>query len=222
MAIELRWLPPNRYRRSSVSGTIWHSEVFGRVLLLVLLYMLLACACRPASNRLNTLSLTGPFTGPLTCGEVRAGLGLTMLPTNAPTVTCTCGSTLPCTDVDHRTRCPFLVAQAMLRHEILEGILCHIVHRVDIASSLEPAFCRLPGLNDGAGTSGDIRSIRVTACRDILLVLPEGIAISDMSVLHVLSLNTLPAAAVTAGAAAACRDQQKRAASARVEPAAIP
>jgi hypothetical protein len=50
------------------------------------------------------------------------------------------------------------------------------------------------------------------------LGLPLWIAITDVSIIH--SLNTLPAAAVTAGAAAAyaCRDHYKRATYARVQP----
>jgi hypothetical protein len=50
------------------------------------------------------------------------------------------------------------------------------------------------------------------------MALPRGITISDLSVIHSLSINTLPRAAITAGAAASHRDQQKRMAYARVEP----
>jgi hypothetical protein len=50
------------------------------------------------------------------------------------------------------------------------------------------------------------------------MALPRGITISDLSVIHLLSINTLPRAAITAGAAASHRDQQKRTAYARVEP----
>jgi hypothetical protein len=58
----------------------------------------------------------------------------------------------------------------------------------------------------------------VEARGDILLVLPRGITIADISVIHPLSINTLSAAAATAGAAASRHDQQKRAAYVRVEP----
>jgi hypothetical protein len=51
------------------------------------------------------------------------------------------------------------------------------------------------------------------------LALPKGITISDVSIIHPLSTNTLPAAAATAGAGAAAerRDQQKRTAYLHVE-----
>jgi hypothetical protein len=50
------------------------------------------------------------------------------------------------------------------------------------------------------------------------MALPRGITISDLSIIHPLSINTLPRAAITAGAAASHRDQQKRTAYARVGP----
>jgi hypothetical protein len=97
-----------------------------------------------------------------------------------------------------------------------------VVHRAGIASTQEPALRRLPGLAVGADISALGASIRVEARGDILLVLLGGITIADISVIHPLSINTLPAAAATAGAAAARRDQQKRAASARAEPNGYP
>jgi hypothetical protein len=50
------------------------------------------------------------------------------------------------------------------------------------------------------------------------MVLPHGITISDICVIYPLSINILPRAATTAGAAASHRYQQKRTAYARVEP----
>jgi hypothetical protein len=50
------------------------------------------------------------------------------------------------------------------------------------------------------------------------MALPRGIINSDISVVHPLSINILPRAATTAGAAASHRGQQKRTADARVEP----
>jgi hypothetical protein len=88
----------------------------------------------------------------------------------------------------------------------------------DIASALDPPLRRFPGLADGAGSAADGSPLRPEARGDILMVLPCGITISDISVIHPLSINTLPRAATTAGAAASHRDQQKRTAYARVEP----
>jgi hypothetical protein len=61
-------------------------------------------------------------------------------------------------------------------------------------------------------------AIRPEARGDILMALPQSISITDISVIHPLSTNTLSRAATTAGAAASHRDQQKRTAYARVEP----
>jgi hypothetical protein len=50
------------------------------------------------------------------------------------------------------------------------------------------------------------------------MALPRGITISNLSVIHPLSISTLSRAATTADAAASHRDQQKRTAYARAEP----
>jgi hypothetical protein len=185
---------------------------------------LLSCACRPASAWLDTLPLTKSLE--LKSGEVCTGLshrlGISMLPSNAPAVQCDCGAPLCPSDVDHGMRCPSLAAHTTLRHDILKGILRRVVHRAGIAFTQEPTLSRLPGLARGAGISASGASIRVGARGDILLALPGGITIADISVIHPLSINTLPAAATTAGAAEARRDQQKRATYARVEPNGFP
>jgi hypothetical protein len=100
-------------------------------------------------------------------------------------------------------RCPSLAAHTTLSHDILKGILHRVVHRAGIASTQEPPLSRLPALAGGAGSSASGASTRVKAPADILLALPGGITIADISVIHPLSINTLPAAATTAGAAAA-------------------
>jgi hypothetical protein len=92
------------------------------------------------------------------------------------------------------------------------------VHRAGIASALEPALRRLPGLAKGASTPADGSAIGVQAPGDILLLLSQGISITDVSVIHPVILNALPHASATAGEAAAQRDQQKWTAYARVEP----
>jgi hypothetical protein len=181
---------------------------------------LLSCACRPASAWLDTLPLFRALE--LKSGEfqtaLRHRLGLAVLPTNAPAVECGCGATLRRTDTDHGMRCSALAAQTTLRHDILKGILRRVVLRAGIASTLEPPLRRLPGLLEGPGTSADGSACRPEARGDILLATPQGIAIVDVSLIHPLSLNSLSAAATTAGSAAARRDQQKRASYARVEP----
>jgi hypothetical protein len=65
-------------------------------------------------------------------------------------------------------------------------------------------------------------AIRPGARCDILLALPTGISIADVSVTHPPSISTLSAASATPGAAAARRDQQKRVAYWRVETSQVP
>jgi hypothetical protein len=115
-------------------------------------------------------------------------------------------------------RCSVLAPQLTLRHDILKGILRRAVHWAGIASTLKPALRRLPGLAAGASTSADGSSIQVEARGDVLLAMPQGIAIADVSIIHPTSLNTLSRAAAAAGAAASHRDRQKQTAYARVEP----
>jgi hypothetical protein len=70
-----------------------------------------------------------------------------------------------------------------LRHDTLKGILRGVVHRAGISSTQEP------GLAGGAGTSATGASTRVKARRDILLALPGGITIADISVTHPASTS---------------------------------
>jgi hypothetical protein len=145
-----------------------------------------------------------------------------MLPSDVPAVQCDCGEPIHPTDVDHGIWCPSLAAHITLRHDILQRILRRVVHRAGIASTQEPTLSRLPGLARGAGISTSSASTRMEARGDILLALPGGITIADISVIHPPSINTLSAAVTTAGAAAAWRDQQKGATYARVESRASP
>jgi hypothetical protein len=146
---------------------------------------LLSCACRPASAWLDTLLLS---RAELKSGEfqtaLRHRLGLAILPLNAPTVQCGCRATFHRTDTDHCMRCSALAAHFTLRHDILKGILRRAVHRAGIASTLEPPLRRLPGLAAGAGASADGSAIRPEARGDILMALPQGISITDISVIH--------------------------------------
>jgi hypothetical protein len=118
-----------------------------------------------------------------------------MLHSNAPDLQCNCGVPLLPADVDHGMRFPSLAAHTTLRHDILKGILHRVVHRVGIASTHKPTPRRLPGLPLGAGTSVSDARIQVEARGDILLALPGSITIADTSVIHPISINTLPAAA---------------------------
>jgi hypothetical protein len=236
---ETLWRPEDKMVSQDSMGTIaeaqraycWHSAQARADALLASLQdgtedgkgaraRLLRCACRPASAWLDTHPLSRALE--LKSGEfqtaLRHRLGLAILPLNAPTVQCGCGATLHRTDTDHGMRCSALAAHFMLRLDILKGILRRAVHRAGIASSLEPPLRRLPGLTAGAGASADGSAIRPEARGDILMPLPQGISIADISVIHPLSLNIISRAATTSGAAASHRDQRKRTAYAGVEP----
>jgi hypothetical protein len=141
-----------------------------------------------------------------------------MLPPNAPAVQCCCGAALRHTDFDHAMRCSALAPQLTLHHDILKGILLRAVNQAGIASTLEPALRRLPGLAAGSGTSADGSPIQVEARGDVVFAMPQGIAIADVSIIHPTSLSTLSRVAATAGAATSHRDRQKQTAYARVEP----
>jgi hypothetical protein len=69
-----------------------------------------------------------------------------------------------------------------------------------------------PNPAEGAGTTANGSAIRIQAYGNILLVLSQCIYIAKVTTIHSLSMNTLPRAAVTRGAAAAQRDRQKQAA----------
>jgi hypothetical protein len=180
-------------------------------------HICLSYACRPASAWLDTLQLSRALE--LKNGDfqtaLRHRLGLAILPLNAPTVQCGSGATLHRTDTDHGMPCSALATHFTLRHDIMKGILRCAV-RVGIAFALEPPLHPLPGLTAGAGTSADGSAIHPETRGDILMALPQGISITDISVIHPLSLNIISRAASTAGAAASHRDQQER--HARVEP----
>jgi hypothetical protein len=141
-----------------------------------------------------------------------------VLPLSAPTVQCGCGATLRRSDADHVMRCRALAAQLTLRHDILKGMSRRAVHRAGITSALEPPLRCLHVLAAGSGTAADGSATRVEARGDIHVVLPRGIAIADVSVVHPLSTHLLHRAASTAGAAASHRDQQKRTTYARLAP----
>jgi hypothetical protein len=90
----------------------------------------------------------------------------------------TCMAALRCTNADHGTRCIALATQTTLCHDILTGIWHCAVHRVGIASTLEPALCHLPG---GPGTSTDGFLSRLGIRGDIFLATTQVIVIATVS-----------------------------------------
>jgi hypothetical protein len=110
---------------------------------------------------------------------------------------------------------PGCTAQAAPRHPGREFVPCCALGRH--ASALTPALRCLLDLAAGVGTSADGSYLRVEARGVVLLAMPQGISIADVSVIHPNSLNTLSQAEATAGAAALHRDGQKQTAYARAE-----
>jgi hypothetical protein len=102
-------------------------------------------------------------------------------------------------------QCPSFDAKTTMRHDSLKGMFRPVACRAGIASTLQRALRSLPVLAEGAGISAMGTSILKTfglqLGGDILLALPGSITVADVSVIHPLSINTLPAAAATAEAA---------------------
>jgi hypothetical protein len=167
---------------------------------------LLSCACRPASLWLDVL----PTSTALQLSDadfksaMRLRLGVSQMPANAPGLQCTCGRRIQVRDKDHAMSCKALSGAMTLRHEILKGTWRRIANRAGIASSAEPAMRSLPGVQASAvANSPESRG-------DILMVLPDGLTVTDVSVIHPAAASYVRAARVEGGAAAS-RDQVKRA-----------
>jgi hypothetical protein len=168
---------------------------------------MLSCACRPSSLWLDTLPIS-PFlelSNADFVAAMRHRLGMTHLPANAPGVQCTCGRFMQPDDADHAMTCKSLCGAMTMRHNLLTENWRRIISRAGVASSLEPAIHALPGARAAAVSAGhpDSRG-------DILLILPEGLTVADVTVVHPCAPTYVHAARVEGGAAAV-RDQAKRA-----------
>jgi hypothetical protein len=78
----------------------------------------------------------------ISCAQsaLRHRLGLTVHPSNEARVQCACGQAIEQDTTDHALRCPKRVGEMTLRHDVGKGILCRIIQRVGVASSLEPTL----------------------------------------------------------------------------------
>jgi hypothetical protein len=93
-----------------------------------------------------------------------------------------------------------------------ESVLVQIEFKTPSTAFPEPRYARV-SIQDG------YQSVYIyEALGDVLLTMPQGIAIADFSVIQLTSLNTLSRPAATAGATASHQDRQKQTAYARVEP----
>ena len=166
---------------------------------------LLACACRQSAIWLDTLPMAPALQlsdADFICA-LRHRLGITQLPANAVGYTCWCDFQLQANDTDHAMACPALSGGMTLRHDILKGIWRRRCRAAGIATSLEPQLQPLRG-----GRAAAIAA-REDARGDVLVVLPEGLTVVDISVIHPASDSNATAAATNAGAAAEKRDKEK-------------
>lgn len=163
-----------------------------------------SCSCRTASMWLDTL----PTSHALQLSDADFGsamrhrLGLSQMPSNAPGVQCSCNRFMQQGDLDHAMTCKSLSGVRTLRHDILKGIVRRISNRAGIASSVEPTLRTLPGSQSAA------ISTRPESRGDVLMVLPSGMTVVDVSVIHPAASSYLQAAR-TVGGAAAVRDAAK-------------
>jgi hypothetical protein len=88
----------------------------------------------------------------------------------------------------------------MLRHDVLLHAWLRIAHWAGVSTAGEPA---MDSLRTAAPTNCEDRG-------DILAVLPSGLVVADVSVVHPAATSYSRAAVRTAGAAAASRDALKR------------
>jgi hypothetical protein len=166
-----------------------------------------SCSCRSASIWIDTLP-TSPALRLCNADFVSAmrhRLGLTQMPANAPGVQCFCKTHIQPGNIDHAMTCSTLSGAMTLRHDIIKDTVRRIAQRASVASSVEPALRPLRGAQAAALTN------RHDARGDILLVLPEALTVIDVSIIHPAASTYVRQAAGTDGAAAATRDQAKRA-----------
>ena len=164
-----------------------------------------SCACRASSIWMDTLPLSMrlQLTDSDFIGAMRHRLGLTHMPANAPGIRCCCGQYMRAGDVDHAMTCRSQCTAMTLRHNILTEIWRRIASRAGIASSVEPTLRVLPGVQAAPIAAHS------AARGDILLVLPGGLTVADISVVHPCAPSFVQLAQ-TEGGAAAARDQLKR------------
>ena len=165
---------------------------------------LLACACRQSAIWLDTLPMAPALqlsNRDFICA-MRHRLGITQLPANAVAHHCWCNHPLQADDTDHAMACPALSGKMTLRHDILKEIWRRRCRAAGIATSLEPQLRLLRGRAAAIAAHEDARG-------DVLVVLPDGLRIVDVSIIHPASDSNATAAATTAGAAAEQRDREK-------------
>jgi hypothetical protein len=175
-----------------------------------------SCASRAASAWIEALPTSAALrlTDLEFASSMRHRLGLSHMPANAPGVQCFCGRHMGQGNTDHAMTCKSLSGAMTLRHDNLKHIWRRIANRAGVATSAEPVLRPLRGVQAAAIAN------RPESRGDILLVLPDGLTVADVSVVHPAAPTYVAAAAQTDGSAAAARDQLKRARYQSDDPAA--
>ena len=163
---------------------------------------LLSCRCRPATSWADALP-TAPtlrMTDSAVFNVIRFQFGTTGAggTPGCPVVPkCACGRARA--TLDHAMVCPSLKGERTMRHNMQTYAWRRAYSRSGTSTSLEPLLNRLDPASRDTMQRGDI-----------LLAGARGVQVVDVSVTHPTAVRTLVAAAYTAGAAAAVRDEQKR------------
>ena len=161
------------------------------------------CSCRAASMWIETLPVSRALM--LTDTDFRTAmrfrLGLTQMPSNAPGVRCDCGHYLLPTERDHALTCTRHGGTMTLRHNMITQDWRRIASRAGVSSSVEPEINKLPGFRAAP-------NVRPQSRGDILVVLPEGLTVCDVSVVHPAASTYVHKARFPGGAAAE-RDRVK-------------
>ena len=167
-------------------------------------------ACRSSGAWLDALPVAPTLR--LSDGHFRSAmqlrLGLLQMLDAAVGLPCGCKHMLQETDAEHALLCDLLSGAGTLRHDILVGFWCRAAYRAGIASSKEPVYRELQrqavaaGRGAQRGHSGGQRG-------DALLVMPEGVLVTDVAVVHPTAETYLQEAARRDGSAAAVRGNDK-------------
>ena len=138
-------------------------------------------------------------------------LGLLQMLAAAVGLSCGCKRVLQATDAEHALLCDLLSGAGTLRHDILVGFWCRAAYRAGIASSKEPVYRELQRQAAAAGR-GARRGHTGGQRGDALLVMPEGVLVTDVAVVHPTAETYLQGAVRADGSAAAARGASKVAA----------
>ena len=139
-------------------------------------------------------------------------LGLLQMRSDAVGRTCGCNRVLQATDAEHALLCKLHSGACTMRHDILVGFWCRAAHRAGIASAKEPVYRELQRQAASAGQRSRRANSDGGERGDALLVMPEGVLVADLAVVHPTAESYRAGAARADGSAAAVSGARKVAA----------